>query len=1087
MRSKLNFRAVAAAVLALALAAPGFLFGQAADGNITGAVLDASGAGIPGAAIEARNAATGVRTSTKSDASGSYRINNLLVGAYSITVTATGFTSTSLNQVQVELNKTTTLNISLAVGALSTAVEVSESGVLIDTTTAQVSNTYTSQMASQLPSAANPFSGVLNLSLLGAGVSSAGGFGTATGPSVGGQRPRNNNYTVEGVDNNRKDVTGPVVSIPGDAVAEFTILQNQFSAEFGHSSGGQFNTVIRGGSNQVHGVVYDYLENRNLNALDQAAKRQGTLTQPRFDQNHLGGSIGGPIRKNKLFYYGLYEYNPTGQASVPASAVFAPTAAGYATLATLPGISQTNLSILKQYAPATATQAKTVPVAGVAIPVGILPIVAPNFSNVYTWLVSVDYNMSDKDQFRVRYVDNKTSQIDTNNVTLPVFFYPRPTTQHLASVSEFHNFNPQVTNELRIAYNRFNDNIGIPNFQFPGTDIFPNIQMATDLNLQIGPDSNAPQATVQSTEQLVDNVSWVKGRHEIKIGGDARQLKAASTFIQRVRGDYQYSSMARYLLDLVPDVLAQRNVGGKPYSGDDYALYFYGNDNWKVNRNLTLNLGLRYEFTSVPQSMKEFELNSIASVPGVITFAAPQPQKKNFAPRVGFAYSPGSKANTSIRGGFGIAYDQIFDNVGTNARPPQATSTVDSVVSDTPGYLARGGILPTAVAANPTVAQLRAATSSYLGNQQYGYSINWSFGVQHVFHRDYTLEARYLGNRGVHLLSQQQLNRNAIATATHNLPTYLQAPSQATLDSLPLTLAGMTAEKNSAVGNPYLPFGFSSTITAYVPRGNSEYHGLAVEFTKRFSANLLFKTSYTWSHLMDDSSAEVNSTTLSPRRPQDFNNIRAEWASSLLDRRHRLTYTWLYQAPWFQKDSNWFKRNLIGNLQFAGTYTYEAPEFGTPQSTADANLNGDAAADRVIINTNGGAGTSSDVTPLRNTAGDTVAYLAKDPNARFIRAQVGAFATSGRNILRTRPVNNFDFNVVKSFAIGERTRFELRADFFNGLNHPQYTPGRPNNVTFLNRAGVTNYLTPGNPVFGQFDQVFSSNPRIIQVAAKVTF
>ena len=187
----------------------------------------------------------------------------------------------------------------------------------------------------------------------------------------------------------------------------------------------------------------------------------------------------------------------------------------------------------------------------------------------------------------------------------------------------------------------------------------------------------------------------------------------------------------------------------------------------------------------------------------------------------------------------------------------------------------------------------------------------------------------------------------------------------------------MTAEKNSAIGNPFLPYGFSSTITAYVPRGNSEYHGLAVELTKRFSANLLFKAAYTWSHLMDDSSAEVNSTTLSPRRPQDFNNISAEWASSLLDRRHRFTYTWLYQAPWFQRDSNWFKRNLIGNLQIAGTYTYEAPEFGTPQSAADANLNGDAAGDRVIINTSGVAGTSSDVTALKNTAGDTVAYLAK--------------------------------------------------------------------------------------------------------------
>src|SRR5689334_8796433 len=205
-------RALLFAGVAMALFGPASLFGQATDGNLIGTVIDASGAGVPNAAVEVVNVATGVKSATKSDAAGAWRINNLLVGNYDLTASAAGFTTTSLKQVTVELNKTTTLNVNLAVGTLTTAVEVSESGVHIDTTTAQVSNSYTSQMASQIPAAANPFSGVLNLSLLGAGVASAGGFGTAAGPSVGGQRPRNNNFTVEGVDNNRKDVTGPVRS-----------------------------------------------------------------------------------------------------------------------------------------------------------------------------------------------------------------------------------------------------------------------------------------------------------------------------------------------------------------------------------------------------------------------------------------------------------------------------------------------------------------------------------------------------------------------------------------------------------------------------------------------------------------------------------------------------------------------------------------------------------------------------------------------------------------------------------------------------------------------------------------------------------
>jgi hypothetical protein len=168
-------------------------------------------------------------------------------------------------------------------------------------------------------------------------------------------------------------------------------------------------------------------------------------------------------------------------------------------------------------------------------------------------------------------------------------------------------------------------------------------------------------------------------------------------------------------------------------------------------------------------------------------------------------------------------------------------------------------------------------------------------------------------------------------------------------------------------------------------------------------------------------------------------------------------------------------------------YTVESPEYVTPQSTADANFNGDAATDRVIINVNGTPGTSSDVTALKNTRGDTVAYLANNGNAQYIRAQKGALATSGRNILASRGINNWDFNVSKAVTWKERYKFLVRADFFNGFNHPQYTPGSVNNVTATNRAGVTNYLTPGDPDFGRFDRVFASNARVIQLGAKLTF
>ncbi len=1062
-------------------------FGQVTDGNLVGTIYDASGKVVPEASVGAKNTATGVLAETKSDPSGAYRFNNLPVGSYTVTVSSTGFANAEIKDLSVELNKTATANVTLSIATATQSVDVVDSTSLIDTTTAQISNIFASRLASDLPVAANPVGGYLNLSLLGAGVASSGGIGAGTGPSVGGQRPRNNNFMVEGTDNNRKDITGPVVTLPNDSVAEFSVLQNQFSPEFGHSSGGQFSTVIRRGGNDFHGTFYDYMENRNLDALDQAWKRQGVFSQPRYDNNVLGGALGGPIQKNKIFFYGNFDYNPTGYASTPNTNVYAPTAAGYASLAGMPNLSQTNLNVLKQYVGAAPQQTSgyTTTVNGTDIPIGIVPIVAPSYQNTYRWLASGDYNLSESDQFRVRFVANNTSRIDTG-ADLPSFYYPRPTTAKLFSLSEFHAFRPNLANEVRLAYNRFNDDLQVPPTQFPGLDMFPSI-ILWDLGTQIGPNVNGPQQVVQNTYQIADNLTWIKGNHSLKFGFDGRDNISAINFISNIRGNYQYLSTERYLQDLVPDYQAQRAVGGsKPYSGNNYALYGYGNDDWKVTRNFSLSLGLRYEFTAVPRSMQEYTLNSLADVPGVLNFFAPQPQTKNFAPRIGFAYSPGKSATTSIRGGFGIAYDQIFDNIGLNVRPPEVNSVVNSPVTDTPGYLANGGILPSATPASLTPAQARAATSGWLGNQKLGYAINWNFGVEHVFGKDWVVDVRYLGTKGVHLLMQTQLGRTAVVTDSNHLPTYLQAPSQDVLNSLPLTLNQLTAEKN-AQANSLAPYGFKSVITSYVPQGNSEYHGLAIDVNKRLSSHLTFQGAYTWSHLMDDSTMELYFTTLTPRRPQDFQNLGPEWASSALDRRHRLTLTWLYQTPWFEKNNNWWLRNVLGNYQMSGVYIAESPEWVTPQSAIDSNMNTDSVGDRVIVNPSGTPGTGSDVKSLKNSAGQVVAYVASNPNAEFIRAAAGAFATSGRNILPTSPINNFDLNVAKNFAAGERFHVELRADFFNALNHPQYTPGRLDNVVFSSHIGETNYLTPGNALFGKWDQVFPSNARIIQLAAKFTF
>jgi hypothetical protein len=257
---------------------------------------------------------------------------------------------------------------------------------------------------------------------------------------------------------------------------------------------------------------------------------------------------------------------------------------------------------------------------------------------------------------------------------------------------------------------------------------------------------------------------------------------------------------------------------------------------------------------------------------------------------------------------------------------------------------------------------------------------------------------------------------------------------------------------------------------------------------------------YTWSHLIDDTTAEVFSTVLSPRRVEDFQNLRRERANSALDHRHRFVASVLYEVPWF-RNAHGFTGAILGGFNLAGTYTYESGEFVTVRSGYDANLNGDAAGDRAILNLAGTEDVGSDVTPIcrttftcpfdkdGNNLGTVVGYLADNPNARYIAAADGAVSTIGRNTFRSPAINNVDFSVFKNFKIGEGKAIQYRVDFFNVLNHPQYTPGSVNSVDPIDTSGVAQYnqIFPLTGDFLKADRVLSSNPRVIQMALKFSF
>jgi hypothetical protein len=1065
---------------------------------------------VPNATVVAQNDATGIESTTNSLSAGEYHISNLPAGTYTISVTATGFTKTSLKGVQVALNVTATANATLQIGKSVETVEVTASGAEIDTTTAQIQNTFESQEMMELPNASSG-SGVINLSLLAAGVATSGGVGVGTGPSVGGQRPRNNNFTIEGIDNNSGSVTGPMVGVPNDAVAEFTFLQNQFSADFGHSSGGQFNQVVKGGTNQFHGSAYEYMFNRNLDAADNLNFVQGTPLHPRFDDNRFGGTFGGPIKKNKLFFFVNYEYNPIGETGATGT-VCAPTAAGYSTLAGISRINQTNLSQLQKYL-GTASAASSPPACadsaypvvgpgneamkgpsatGVTIPIGLLGISSPAFINAENAVASVDYNISDKDSLRGRFILNRVGAIDSSGFP-SVFYQTIPTNSYLATFSEYHTFSPVVVNEFRLGYNRVSSSTPVGNQVFPGLDSFPNIDIFElgGVNNTFGPDPNGPQSGIQNQYQLADNLTWTKGVHTIKAGFDGWKQISPQTFTQRSRGDYEWTYLSDYLFDNIPDYLAERTVGGAKYYGDRVYAGMFVNDSWKIRPNLTLTLGARYEYMTVPYSERLQTENSIANVPGVITFGEPQPQKNAIMPRLGIAYSPGTDGKTSIRAGFGMFYDVLYDNQGLLTLPPEANHTVDVGGNPGSGFLAGGGILPSANASSLSAADAIGETSGYVPNQIRPETISWNIGIQHVFHNDYTFESRYVGTHSVHLSVQERLNEQPTVNSSNALPLYLTAPSQATLDGLTGTLSSLEkAYDNGGFFKPtFLNAGFNGAfITAYMPWGNSIYHGWANTLTRRFSNGLQFIGAYTWSHGIDDSTADVFSTYLTPRRPEDSTNLALERSNSALDHRQRFTFETIYDMPFF-KHGNWFMKNIVGNWEFAPIYTYQSGTWVDVQSGVDSNLNGDSASDRAFVNPSGTANVGSGVTPLTNSAGETVAYLANNPNARYIEGATGTLPNGGRNTAQLHPIDDVDMTMAKSFSFTETKKLQFSARFFNMFNHPQYVGGNVSDVAPIGQtSGASHsFLEPQSGIFLQPSQAFSSNPRTIQLALKFIF
>ena len=1117
---------------------------QSTTGTLRGQVLDPQGAVVPNAPVTVTNQDTGVTIRITTTSAGTYSVPSLIPGQYKITVEAKGFKALLLKDVSVFANQDNVADAKLDLGVATEIVEVSGGAVDVQTTSSSLNNNYDSKDV-QLPSGGGVLNGSpLNLAVLAPNVIATPGGTQGIGGSVGGTRPRDNNFVVDGVDDNNLNVTGNNSTVIPDAVAEFNLSTNQFSAEYGHSAGGQFSLVTKTGTNNWHGSGEYYNQNRNYNSLDNLTKNAisgGTIPgQPAFDNNRFGGTMGGPLVKNKWFLFGAYEYT-TLHGDGTATPLIQPTAAGLSMLKAMAVDSQVS-DILKNFpvAPnADIAQAKWPVVNGTAIPIGNLIVTSPLFQREHDAQINSDYTWG-KHQLGARFLFNQEKFILPVNSTVALFNQDEPIHNRKIALTDVWTINSHLVNDLRLQYSFFS--LGLTN---PCTTCPADVTIKDLGNNTIGPGDN--QGQKQNTYQIADTFSWSHGKHTFKYGGQYNHFIYPQFFLPRSNGDYWYSTTNEFINDQLPSQPGRtlRGAGTGSFLGTQSAFYVFGQDDFKLSPRLTLNLGVRYEFWTNPVGGNAQVVNAISNVPGVITFGVPKTDKNNIAPRVGFAYDPTGRGKTSIRGGFGIAYDVKFQNFASITLPPQLQTELNpaSACTLTPqpswcttpqgaGFLAGGG-LPQAFLPPTTQKAARALTTSFIDDTVMPKILTWSLGVQHELYRNTTIEVRYLGTRGLELPVQFRRNfRSFFDAGGTPLPTFFKA------SDVPATWTASTPTDdaiNNFNPNAYAQFPcttgaglcpFKGNVTSDPPFGNSIYHAGSVNFTQRSRYGLTFNANYTYAHTIDNSTNEFFTSLLNPRRSQDTTQINQDRANSDLDVRHKFAMSWTYKVPDMKSESRLVKA-LVNGFAIQSVFLAQTGQPVTLQSAVDSNGNGDTAGDRVLLNPVGSGRTGSDVyavcelpgnvtgfsnggpgafntptgvaagggcfdpsDPTGNTFFPAIGYAPVDGNAKYLVAGPGVKANVGRNSFTSPGFGTLNLSVSKSFHFTEGKYLQAKVDIFNILNHANYALSNGNvfNVAGTTTATTTQgYALPFDPNFLQPSKFFSGGIRSMTLGLKFVF
>src|SRR5882724_10150838 len=524
-----------AAILCILLGSPARA--QRLDGSLRVTVTDTSQASVEDAKVSVTNNATGVISETTASSSGTYVFPNLLVGTYTVSVEKDGFKKAINKSVVVESNQVAEAKVELELGSVSSVVEVQAGAELVNTQSSELQATFSGKVVADLP--VNTLGGdVKEFAVFAPGTTTQQGGVLGSGGSIGGTRPRFNGFNIDGVEDNKLDTNGPTQPVIQESIAEFTLLTNQFSAEYGHSAGGIFNTVTKSGTNNWHGSGWGYNRNRNYDAFDNQQKDRGL--KDRFDYDRPAATAGGPIVRNKWFIFGAYEFQNEGLAA-SSPQVKLPTASGLQTLQTLAADSAV-ADILKQFPVAPQNDAGTVTVNGNAIPVGTLTTVAPSYANENDFSVNSDLTLG-KHQFSTRYLYDRIRQPDFNaSLPAPQFLGTKASGNHKAILSDVWTVSSHIVNNAKGSYSR---TIGPQLTSPPGFENFPNVIIDDLSTVNIGPEQNAPQSYIQNVYQLADTFNYIRGSHSLKFGVEGKKYIAPTNGLPRARGEWDYTTLSQ--------------------------------------------------------------------------------------------------------------------------------------------------------------------------------------------------------------------------------------------------------------------------------------------------------------------------------------------------------------------------------------------------------------------------------------------------------------------------------------------------------------------------------------------------------------